>query len=504
VLKIEIEEISAQVPIEISMETQKIEKEPKVSYNAIHYGLLLFVFLQVCWYITFSEPLTVLWGGEPLLSIYNDDLISRTARIVMIYHSLSVPFLIANTFWIMEVFEVRKKWVPTLKILLVPSAFIVGINGMLFAYTNFRLFHELYVFGLFLTFLGGIVYIIAAFPIPGKFPDPESNPRGSTVRGLNLEYYNCVVLAICILISVTYGALAAMENFTGTLFGLGRDPVAFLPEALMRYHHHDVIEGYIVSHLHIQLAQSAAMVVLVGFRTSKTSGTVYTLTLLLFPVGVLVLSFGAWIINHYIIWGGAGVLLVCTAIMTIFGWKNVSKDMLGEKYESASRFEKIKGMFKDPVRFTYYFVFFYSFFVVTISGIIIGLQVDEVYRTYPYAYLEYIFNVGHWHVLSVLIAVILVLLSFDHFNVQGRQRKILGWVFFIGATLAFLGADIYMLRPLPAGEILYDRTEILLSEPGLIIAFIGVYFLFFGFIMGIIVLTKKFREYRREVKLAKF
>ncbi len=137
------------------MESQKMKIEPETSFKKIHYMLFIFVFVQVLFYMTFSEPLTVLIGNEPIWPwMLNDDVMSRTARLVMIYHSLALPFFIANVFWVLEHYEVRKRWLPTLKILLIPIAFLVGINGMIFAYTRLRLFHELFTFGLLLCFIG--------------------------------------------------------------------------------------------------------------------------------------------------------------------------------------------------------------------------------------------------------------------------------------------------------------------------------------------------------------
>jgi hypothetical protein len=487
VLKIEIEE--TPVTIEISMETQEIKKEEKSTYRTIHYTLIAFVFLQVLFYFTFSEPLTALWGGGPVFPIVSD-AISRTARFVMIYHSLAVPFLVANTFWIMEYYEIRKKWIPTLKILFLSGAFMVGIAGMIFGFTYIRLFHEIFYFGLFLVFLGGIIFVIAAFPIPGKFPNPDTPVRGSVVNKLNLEHMNLIILAICVMVSTIMGAIAALENFTGTIWGLGREPNAFLAEAIIRHPHHDVVEDFVVSHLHIQLAQSAAMVLMVGYRTSRISGKAYKGVLLANAIGVIVISYGSWVLNHYVIWVGAGILILCTITMGAFGLKNIAMHRLGERYKSSKLGKKLKGMLGDPIMFTYYFLFIMAHLFVTITGIIVGLQVDEFYRIPGTVELEYDFNVGHWHVLSVLIANILMLKAIDYYKVKGLQRKIGGWIFFVGSVLAFGGADIYMLRRVDTAV-----------QPGLTIMFVGVWFLFVAFIWGVIAITKRLLEDRREKKL---
>jgi len=488
VLKIDIETETApmQRGIESPMETQKMKIESKPTFKKIHFAMFVFVFLQVLWYLTFSEPLTVLIGGEPIFPFFlSDDVISRTARLIMIYHSLAVPFLVANTFWILEHYTIRKKWLPTLKVLLIPSAFLVGINGMLFAYTRYRLFHELFTFGMLLCFIGGIVFVIAAWPVKGRFP--KTNPDGSTFRGLNLEYFNLVVLAICILVSTIYGALAAIENFTGTIWGLGREPIAFLAEAIIRHgitfgHEHDIVQDMIVGHLHIQLAQSAAMVMLVAFRTSKMSGKLYTYLLLFTPIGIITLSYGAWVLNHYVIWVGAGILILVTIIMSIVGMKNTIKDHLGDDYRDASRGKRLKALFSEPIKLTYYYLLFIAEILV-FPQIYVGLVTDDIYRLHSYVQLEYNFNVAHWHQLAVMIAVALVVHAIDFFRVEGRLKKILGWIFFIGVNLTFPFAMIHMVRPLEWESILIFRD----------ITFLGIWFLLTGFVVGLYALGKNLK-----------
>ncbi|MFX0057563.1 MAG: hypothetical protein ACFE85_11275 [Candidatus Hodarchaeota archaeon] len=488
-LEIEIEESPVKVSLDISMETQKIPKEEKITFKRIHYSLFIFTFVQVIWYMTFSEPLTVLIGNEPIFPfLLSDDIISRTARLIMIYHSLAVPFLVANTFWILEHYPVRQKWIPSLKVTLLPGAWLVGIFGLLFAYTRYRLFHEFFYFGMLLCFIGGIIFVISAWPIAGKFPDPKNNKPHTTFRGLNLEYFNLEVLAICILISTIYGALAALENFTGSLGWITppRDPIAFLAEAIIRHEHHDIVQDFVVSHLHIQLAQSAGMVMLVGFTTSKISGKIYKFMLLITPVGVLTLSYGAWVLNHYVIWVGAGILILVTLTMSIGGMKNVLRDRLGENYATTSRFGKIKELFKDPVKFSYYYLFALSQLLV-FPQIYVGLFTDELYREHSMVSLEYGFNVGHWHQLAVVIATMLMIHAIDYFKVEGRMRKILGWDFFIAINLTFIPAMIHMVRPYVWIDNLFFMY----------LTFVGVWFLLAGYIMGLYALGKRYKIYRK-------
>jgi len=97
-LNMKTEEIQTTTA-ELVMETQTLEHHRKFNYNKIHVSLIMLLSAQVLFLLTFSEPMSFIWGGEPLFDIYNDDIIDRSARIIMIYHSIATPFIAATTFW---------------------------------------------------------------------------------------------------------------------------------------------------------------------------------------------------------------------------------------------------------------------------------------------------------------------------------------------------------------------------------------------------------------------
>ncbi|TFG20168.1 MAG: hypothetical protein EU530_04035 [Promethearchaeota archaeon] len=472
---------------EPAMITQTFEEVKKHRFNKIHVTIIIFMACQVLFLITFSEPFSIFWGSHPIFQIYNDDVINRSARIIMIYHSLANPFVVANTFWIMEYYDVREKFVPWLKWTLLPGCFLSGFCGLIFAYTRLRFFHELFYIGLGLIFIGGCLFIAAAFPIPNKFPDPKNATPGSSVYGLNLENYSLVILAICVLVSTIYGGLAAMENFTGTITNLMRETDAFLAEEVVKVLKHDWVEKFIVSHLHIQLALSSAMVVMIGYKTARVKGIAYKIILWANPVGLIVISWGAWVLNHYMIWAGAGILILNTTWMAIQGWINISKDNYGDEYKNLSFWKKLGGFFKDPIKWALYFIYLYAQIVVTICGIIVGLQTREVYRSHEWVQVEYDFNVGHWHLLAVLIATLLLLSAIDHFqHTKTTLRTLAGWFLGIGGFIAFTGANWYMMRD-PAVS----------KFPSMYTTFVGVWILVVGFIFGIIVIVRSYVKKRR-------
>ncbi len=487
-----LEEKKLKAPIEMAMETQDFKEKKKHKYSKIHIAMIVFIACQVLFLLTFSEPFNWVWGGSPIFQLYNDDVINRSARIIMIYHSLANPFVVANTFWIMEYYEIREKFVPILKWTLVPGSLLSGLCGLVFAYTRWRFFHEMFYVGLFLIFVGGVLFIIAAFPIPGKFPDPKKATKGSLLFGLNLENYSLVILAFCVLVSTIYAGLAAMENFTGAIGELlnnylNREPDAFLAEEVVKILHHDWVEEFIVSHLHIQLALSSAMVVMIGYKTSRIQGKLYSIILWVNPVGMITISYGAWVLNHYLIWVGAGLLILNTTAMAIQGWINISRDHYGDEYKNLKAGKRIGGIFKDSVKFSLYFIYLYAQIVVTICGIIVGLKTREVYRSHEYVQVEYDFNVGHWHLLAVLIASLLLMSAIDHFkHTKGLLRTLSGWFLGIGGFIAYTGANWYMMRD-PAVS----------KFPSMYTTFAGVWVLTIGFALGIIVVIQGYLKRRR-------
>ena len=185
---------------------------------------------------------------------------------------------------------------------LVSGSFLAGICGLLFAYTRWRFLHEFFYFGLFLVFLGGVLFLLAAWPVPHKFPPDEEATEGSLLNGLDLENYSMVLLAFCVLISIVYGALAAMEVFTNSIWILNRpNQDAFFAEEVVKVLIHDLPEEFIVSHLHIQLSLVAAMITMMGYKISGIKGKFYHVMLFLCPIGIITISYGAWVLNHYLI-----------------------------------------------------------------------------------------------------------------------------------------------------------------------------------------------------------
>ncbi|MHA1718212.1 MAG: hypothetical protein ACTSWX_11150 [Promethearchaeota archaeon] len=423
---------------------------------------------------------------------------TREARIIMIYHTLSIPFIAACTFWILEFYSVRKNMILTIRILLLSGTFITSISGMIFAYTRIILFHDFYYLGMFLVFVSGCVFVVSVWPRKGKFPYPDEDlPEGSTIRGWSIEYYLLTLLTISILISSIIGALAAMENFTGSVYGLNppREPIAFLSEYIIHDKPHDIVQNSVKAHLHIMLVEASAMVMMITFRYNKMQKGYYKLSLLLCIPGIYIISIGAWLvmfalpIAHALIYAGSSFLLGSNVFIIWFGWKDIAMEKLGENYDNASFWKRIKYSFSDPIKSTFYFLLFFQNIVVTLPGLYVAASLDQKYRTLDYFELEIDFCIGHWHILATLIATMLLLLSIDYFNVKGKVRKTIGVTIFIGSLLAFGAGALYTIRSPPATII----------EPYFAITIVGVVILFMGYGIAIFMLVKTFMKEQKKI-----
>ena len=162
---------------------------------------------------------------------------------------------------------------------------------------------------------------------------------------------------------------------------------------------------------------------------------------------------------HYLIYFGSAILVTVGFMLTLTGWNRASKKILGDKYESASWFTRAKAVFKLPVKFAMYFQFTWVNFVMTFTGIFLALSLrdDSViarrilpnlpsFRSGPIA-IETTVARGHWHILGVLSAVILLLFMVIVLDIQGTTRKAIGWLSFVGSVIAFGLGVTYLYLP---------------------------------------------------------
>ncbi|MFX0012974.1 MAG: hypothetical protein ACFFB2_04035 [Promethearchaeota archaeon] len=447
----------------------------KINYGLTFKGMITFTivweFCIILFLSTFSEPIKLVLG-QPLFPITLDpDPIEKAGRLVMIYHSIAVPFIATCTYFVMEIMDVREKLKSRIKFPLFFGSILASANAVLFTYIfpEAWILHGLYLVGLSLCFYAGILLLIGVFPTK-SFPPRDSENS----RNILLEQVALTLLAICILISVVLGASV------GAFFGQEGLSVMlaeyFLRHDMYPYEVAELFIDAIKAHLHVMLALIDVIILLVVYRYTVTNqkGRWHLISMILVIPGMLILSLGAWFVTlnsvvdwpfdmHYLIYVGSAILVTVGVILAFTGWSKTSKEILGDAYESASWFTRTKAVFKAPVKFALYFQFIWVNFVMTFGGIFLALSLRGStdpegaspltnvlglvsFRDGPLA-IETTVARGHWHVLATLSAIILLLLCIDILDIQGLARKVMAWLLFAGSILAFGFALIYLYFP---------------------------------------------------------
>ena len=457
----------------------------KINYGATYKGMITFtlvwLFVIVLFLSTFSEPIELILG-QPLLPIdLSDDFVDRAGRIIILYHSIAVPVIAVCTYFVLMFMDVREKFKSRVKWPLFIGSVLASGSGILFAYIFHDVeFHDLnlgwilhgfYLVGLALCFYAGIMLLLGVFPTK-SFParDPENN------RNILLGQYAITLLTVCILLSVILGGAI------GSFFGQENGMIPLLAEYFLRdelvdytvYNH--VLVDAVKAHLHIMLALIDAIILLVVYRYTvrNQKGKWYAISMLLAMPGIVIMSIGSWAVTfnevidfpfdmHYLIYAGSAILVTVGLILALTGWNKMSKEYLGDKYDSASKITRFKAIFKDPVKFSLYFHFIWVNFVMTFGGIFLALSLrgptdpegaspftrilDIVaFRDGPLAVEETVAR-GHWHILATLSAVMLVLLLIDVLDIKGTVRKVMGWLLLVGSIIAFGLGMIYLYYP---------------------------------------------------------
>lgn len=80
-----------------------------------------------------------------------------------------------------------------------------------------------------------------------------------------------------------------------------------------------------------------------------------------------------------------------------------------------------------------------------------AIQLDEIFRVWP-AREERIELTGHWHVLSAIIATIILLYYGDIIGLKGRRRQWYGWSIIILSDIAFAAVTIFEMKRLFISE----------------------------------------------------
>jgi hypothetical protein len=391
----------------------------------------------------------------------------REGRIIILYHSIAMAVVAIETYMITSLLKMREFYKTAIRVLITVGYLLAMIFGLGFAYWghNWAL-HGLYITGLSLIFFAGVLLVIALWPWNKEYSQPNKN-YARTKKGLDMERTAFFATAFTTVISAMFGAIP------GSYFGNGFK--AFLAENIIRLPEKTTMEYSIIGHLHIMLALIAIMITLIIGRWMDFKGILHKIAMPLIIMGTIVLNLGVRgvvtplePVAHMIIYMGATPAMLGALMLVIFAWdKLIRQGTAGVK--KASGWQKLKALLADPLKFGPFWQMVFMNFTVSGIGIFYAVRLDEIFRMWAQRD-ERIELTGHWHVLSAIIATIILLYYGDMIGLKGRIRKLYGWGIIILSDLAFASVTIFETKRLfitEAGQQPLVNTLMYLMDFGL-------------------------------------
>lgn len=374
----------------------------------------------------------------------------REGRIVMLYHSISMAVVALEVYFITGLVKMKRSQRSSINAVVTVGYLTSMIFGLSFAYWGHNYaFHGLFIFGQSLMFFGGIWLAVALWPWNSEYyiDDPAYS---RTRKGLDLERVAFFVMAIAMLGSALFGAVPG-SNF-------GNSFQTFLAEDVIRTPEKSTLMLAVIGHLHIMLTLIAVAAALIVGRWVDFKGIWHKLAMPMMLVGTAIITIGVWMvvpfefIAHYIIYGGSTLILLAGLFLLFFTWNKLIKERIAELgIEKPTFFQKIKALLHDPLKFGATWQMLFMNFTTSFIGIFFAVNLDEIIRKWP-AREERIELTGHWHVLSAIIATILLFYYADMIGLKGKARKWFGWLIIIFSDLAFGATTILYIKRLFVSE----------------------------------------------------
>ena len=397
---------------------------------------------------TLSGPM-VEWGVRDItIKVLGMDLIQaeREGRIIMLYHTISMTIVAIEVFFITEIVPIKRHQQVTINATITIGYLLSLVFGLIFGYFGHNfVFHGLFILGQSLVFFAGILLAAALWPWKEEYRLSSESPYAHTKKGLDLERVAFFVMAIATLVSATFGAV------TGSYWGNGHE--TFLAEDLLRSPEKSLLQKSIIGHLHIMLTLIAVALTLVVGRWLKFKGIFHKIAMPLMIIGTIITTAGAlsvvWLEwAHTTIYFGSTFIMLAALMYVIYSWDKLIKDRVKELgLEKPSGWQKFKALLHDPLKFGTGWQMVFMNFTVSGIGIFMAVKLDEIIRVWPHRE-ERIILTGHWHILSGLIATIILFYFADLSGLKGKARKWFGWVVILGSDLAFGAVTVFSMKRL--------------------------------------------------------
>lgn len=391
----------------------------------------------------------------------------REGRIIMLYHSISMAVVAIEVYMITAIVKMRPSQRTTINATITIGYLLTLVFGLVFGYFGRNFFaHGLAIAGMVIVFFAGVLLTAALWPWRKEYriTDPE---LARTKGGVDLERVAFFLMAFATLGSAMFGAAA------GSMFGNGFE--TFLTEDTIREPVKTTLQKAVIGHLHIMLTLIAVALTLILGRAYDFRGKLHKAAMPLMIVGTFIITIGVWSViftelAHVIINVGSMPVLVASLLLVIHGWRRNMRSYLAARGITRPTFvQRLAGIVHDPLRFGTLWQMVFMNVVVTAVGIFMAMKLRTVIREWT-SRDERIALTGHWHVLSGIIATIILLHYADMVDLRGRARQLLGWVVIFFSNLAFASVALYETKRLYVTELeeqpLID-TVMLLIDIGL-------------------------------------
>jgi len=394
-----------------------------------------------------SGPMAEMGVREMVIKLLGMDIVQaeREGRIIILYHSIAMAIVAIETYMITGLLKMKPFFKTAINAIITVGYIVTMIFGMGFAYFGHNwAFHGLYIFGLSLIFFAGVLLVIALWPWNPEFYI-KNNDCARTKKGVGLERVAFFATALTTVISALFGAVP------GSFFGNGFE--VFLAENIIRYPEKTTMEYSVIGHLHIMLALIAIMITLIIGRWLNFKGILHKIAMPLMILGTIVLNLGVWgvvtplePIAHMIIYVGATPSMFAALLLLIWSWDKLMRE--GTAHLKKPNFlQKLGALVRDPLKFGPTWQMLFMNFTTSGIGIFMAIKLEEIFRVWP-AREERIELTGHWHVLSAIIATIILLYYGDMIGLKGRIRQWYGWGIIVLSDIAFAAVTVFEMKRL--------------------------------------------------------
>lgn len=401
---------------------------------------------------TLSGPMAEYGIKEIFVRLLGFDLqpLQRDGRLVILYHTIAMAVIAIEVYFITDLVPMKDRQRTSINATVTFGYLLSMIFGLSFGYFGHNfLWHGIYLFGLSLMFYSGLLLIVALNPWNKEYY-VRDNEYSHTRKGIDLERVAFFTLAVATIGSAVFGAAA------GAFFGNGFE--TFLAEDIIRTPNKTPLQLSVIGHLHIMLALIAVAITLIVSRWLDFKGVFHKIAMPCMIFGTIILTLGVWLvvpyeaIAHIIIYVGSVFAMFAALMLVIDGWRNqIQKRLKEQNITNAGFFKGFQALLHDPLKFGPLWQMVFMNFNTSFIGIFLAVKLDKIFRLWPMRE-ERITLSGHWHILSTLIASIILMYYADRVGLKGKTRQWFGWIVIIGTDIAFAAATLFSFKRLGLSE----------------------------------------------------